>query len=326
LGALRFDEPEASATDKPIRRCRFRLVKTLTRGATYTTGMSQVWINGTLVDKADARVGLFDHGFLYGDAVWEPLRLFHGKPFAAEHHLKILSEAVNALGIDIPLSQTELLAAIDATAKANNRSEGYVRVIVTRGPGTIGPDPRKIEPQVFITAEEYQPFPQELYGHGLHAALVHLPLDLNNPLHRNRVLGQGYYIVESKRRALQAGCLEAIMLTSWNGEDDSGGCCTEGSLFLVSQGEVRWLKDAAPPEATASAVAEIAIAAGYRVVQGPANSNDILAAEEVFIAGTACGVIGIVRIDGTDIANGSEGPITWAIRERFGHLTRGSSA
>ena len=95
--------------------------------------MSQVWINGTLVDKADARVGLFDHGFLYGDAVWEPLRLFHGKPFAAEHRLKILSEAATALGIDIPLSQTELLAAIDTTAKANNRSEGYVRVIVTRG-------------------------------------------------------------------------------------------------------------------------------------------------------------------------------------------------
>src|SRR3954449_10787958 len=101
--------------------------------------MSQIWLNGTLADKADARVSPFDHGFLYGDGVWEHLRLFNGKPFGALHHLNDLFATAAVVGIDVPLSHDELLAAIDATAKANNRTKGYVRVIVARGPGTIGP-------------------------------------------------------------------------------------------------------------------------------------------------------------------------------------------
>src|SRR5262245_44464474 len=130
--------------------------------------MSLVWINGQLIDKADARVSPFDHGFLYGDGVWEHLRAFGGKPFRPADQLRHLFVAATLLGIDIPLSLDELIAAVEVTLKANSRSEGYVRVIVTRGPGTIGPDPRKIDPQVLITAEEYLPFPTELYEHGLH--------------------------------------------------------------------------------------------------------------------------------------------------------------
>src|SRR5688572_7005 len=176
--------------------------------------MSLIWLNGTLTDKADVRVSPFDHGLLYGDGVWEHLRLFNGKPFRAQHHLKVLFTAAEAVGIDIPLSHDELIAAIGATAKANNRAEGYVRVIVTRGPGTIGPDPRKIEPQVIVVAEEYQPFPQELYGHGLHAALAPVFLSDENVAHRYRTLNQ-LHVVQAKRYALQNGCLEA--LCQWGG-------------------------------------------------------------------------------------------------------------
>src|SRR3954464_7534207 len=101
--------------------------------------MSLLWINGQLVDKADARVSPFDHGFLYGDGVWEHLRVFGGQPFRPDEHVRQLFDAAAALAIDIPLSQAELIAAIAATIRANNRTEGYVRIIVTRGPGTIGP-------------------------------------------------------------------------------------------------------------------------------------------------------------------------------------------
>jgi branched-chain amino acid aminotransferase len=282
--------------------------------------MSQIWINGTLVDKADARISPFDHGFLYGDGVWEPLRLFSGKPFAAEHHLNILFDAATAVGIDIPLSQSELLAAIDATAKANNRTEGYARVIVTRGPGTIGPDPRKIEPQVIITAEEYQPFPQELYGYGLHAVVSPLALDPRNLVHQFRTLNQ-LHIVHAKRHSLQRGCLESLFL-NMNGEIVGA---TEGFLFVVKDGAVV-VAAGQTADATGFAVAALAGDAGLIVAECGVKLADVLAADEVFIAGTACGVIGVVRVDGTNIGGGSEGPITRAIRQQFERLTRGVRA
>jgi branched-chain amino acid aminotransferase len=285
--------------------------------------MSQLWINGALADKAEARVSPFDHGLLYGDGVWEHLRLFGGKPFAAEHHLRILSDAANALGIDIPLSHDELLAAIDATAKANARTEGYVRIIVTRGPGTVGPDPRKIEPQVIVIAEEYQPFPQELYGHGLHA-VVAATLDLGNPAFRHRTLNQ-LHVVQAKRYALQSGCLEGLFqrLAPQHLRQPIIGS-TEGWLFTIKDGTVAV---ACPElsEATASAVVDMAIDSGRVVTNSMPELKEVLEADEVFIAGTACGVIGVVRVEGQDIGDGTEGPVTRDLRERFERLTRGGA-
>jgi branched-chain amino acid aminotransferase len=276
--------------------------------------MSQIWLNGTLTDKADARISPFDHGFLYGDGVWEHLRLFNGKPFRANHHLKLLSEAAQAVGIDIPLSQDELLAAIDATARANSRTEGYVRVIVTRGPGTIGPDPRKIEPQVIITAEEYRPFPDELYSHGLHAVVSPLLLDPENPAHRFRTLNQ-LHVVQAKRHALQNGCLEALLQT----RDGRIVGTTEGFLFAVKDGALV-VASGQPEDATGFAIAGLAGEGGAVVAEYSLKRADLLSAEEVFIAGTACGVIGIVRIDGTDVGNGTEGSVTRGIREAYQQL------
>lgn len=281
--------------------------------------MAKIWLNGTLTDKADARVSPFDHGFLYGDGVWEPLRLFNGTPFRAEHHLKILSAAAQAIGIDIPLSQLELLAAITATARENNRTQGYVRVIVTRGPGTIGPDPRKIEPQVIVTAEEYQPFPQELYNHGLHVVISPLTLDPDNPAHQFRTLNQ-LHVVQAKRHALQNGCLEALL----QNRDGHIVGTTEGFLFAVKDGAVV-VAGGQPEDATGFAVAALAGEGGAVVVEYAMKLADLLTAEEVFLAGTACGVIGIVRIDGKDIGTSIEGRETREIRQRFAHLTRGGS-
>ena len=281
--------------------------------------MSLIWLNGTLTDKLDARVSPFDHGFLYGDGVWEHIRLYRGKPFRPSHHLKILAAAAGAVGIDIPLTPDELLAALDATAKANGRTEGYVRVIVSRGPGTLGPDPRKIEAQVIVIAEEYQPFPQELYGHGLHAVVAPLKLDPENPAHRFRTLNQ-LHIVQAKRHALQSGCLDALLQT----RDGHIVGSTEGFLFAVKDGALV-VAGGQPEDATGFAVAALAGESGAVVAEYTLKVPDLLGAEEVFIAGTACGVIGIVRIDGADIGSGTEGPVTRGIREAYQQLTRGES-
>lgn len=280
--------------------------------------MSLIWINGALFDKLDARVSPFDHGFLYGDGVWEHLRVFNGKPFRAQEHLRTLAKAADALAIEVPLTPDELLAAIEATIKANSRTEGYVRVIVTRGPGTVGPDPRKIEPQVLITAEEYQPFPQELYGHGLHAVVSPFPLDPDNLAHRVRTLNQ-LHVVQAKRHALQHGCLEALFQN--RGHEIVGS--TEGLLFTV-KGDLLTLAVGSVWDGVRSPVLE---AAPERLagVEEPQTLSDLLAAEEVFLAGTACGVIGIVRVDGTDIGAGTEGPVTKKIREAYRRLTRGET-
>ena len=281
--------------------------------------MSLLWLNGTLTDKADARVSPFDHGFLYGDGTWEPLRVFGGKPFRAEHHLRILASAATALGIDVPLSQAELLAAIDATLKANNRTEGYVRVIVTRGPGTIGPDPRKLDPQVIVIAEEYQPFPRELYAHGLHAVVSPLALDPENPAHRFRTLNQ-LHVVRAKQHAIACGCLEALLQ---NRTGELVGT-TEGFLFLVKDGAVV-VAGGQPEDATGFAVAAMAGEGGLVVAEYGVKLDDLFAAEEAFVAGTACGVVGIVRVDGSDVGGGSEGPLTRAVREGYHRLTQGEA-
>jgi branched-chain amino acid aminotransferase len=277
--------------------------------------MSLVWVNGGLIDKSEARVSPFDHGFLYGDGVWEPLRVFGGRLFRPEEHLDLLRSAAAALDIAFPLSHEELIAAIEATLRANHRTDGYIRVIVTRGPGTIGPDPRKIDPQVIIVAEEYQPFPLQLVGHGLNAATVPVPAG-NPPL---RLLGRPH-IVHAKRMALRQGCLEAVMLHG----DEHGNVAgaTEGSLLLVRGGAVI-LAGEQPAEVAASAAEAIATEAGRLVAEPTVPACDLFDADEVFLAGTSCGIIGIVRIDGKDIGSGMEGPVTRSIREAHDRLTRG---
>jgi branched-chain amino acid aminotransferase len=280
--------------------------------------MSLLWINGTLIDKADAKVSPFDHGFLYGDGVWEHLRVFAGKLFRPAEHLKLLFAAAEALGIDIPLSPDELLSAIEATVKANNRAEGYVRVIVTRGPGTIGPDPRKLDPQVIIIAEEYQPFPAELYAHGLHAASAGYPYDIEDDSIRLRVLGRPA-VALAKQHAVRNGCLEAVMVTS-----EAVVAATEGTVFRLGSGRLTWCEELAPPDPAADAAAEIAAGLVGSVEQAWVTLSQAMQAEELFVAGTACGVIGIVKLQGRTIGTGTEGPVTRAIRERFHSLTRGN--
>jgi branched-chain amino acid aminotransferase len=279
--------------------------------------MSRLRINGVLVEKLDARISPFDHGFLYGDGVWEALRVWGGRLILAAEHLDSLFTSAETLGIRIPHTRDELVSDITDTLVANNRTEGYVRIIITRGPGTIGPDPRKLDTQVVIISEEYQPFPQELYGHGLHTVVFPVPMDTRHPLSAVRVLGQPHMVL-AKQHALRHGCLDAI-LTNHAG---SLVGTTEGFLFLVKDGAVV-VAGEQPRDATGYAVASAAGSHGKVVVEYAVKAEDAYAADEVFIAGTACGVIGLTRIDGREIGSGTEGPITKRLRELYRELLLG---
>lgn len=279
--------------------------------------MSLVWINGTLAEKLDARVSPFDHGFLYGDGVWEHFRIFNGAPLHADAHLATLAKAAAAIGIDVPLSGAELRAALDATVKANTRTEGYARVIVTRGPGTVGPDPRKIEPQVLVTAEEYQPFPQELYGHGLHAVVAPLKLDADNPAHRWRTLNQ-LHVVHAKRFALRHGCLEAL----YQNRECALVGATEGVLCAVRGGDLVVAESAQWDDTAALAIE--ALSGALAVVEDKLPLAELQRADEAFVVGTACGIIGIARANGTNIGTGTEGAHTRRAREHYLRAARGS--
>ena len=281
--------------------------------------MSMVWVNGTLVAKADARVSPFDHGFLYGDGVWEHFRVFGGKVFRLDAHLDQLSAAAGTAGIDIPLSRAELVAAVEGTLKANDRTTGYVRVIVSRGPGTLGPDPRKIDPQVFIIAEEYQPFPLDLYAHGLHVVTYPHWGFTGSMVDRVKFLGRPQLAL-AKRYALDNGCLEAV----FENHRRELVCGTEGHLYVV-RGEEVHTADGGFNDPTRAALGELIAAAGFAFRGGDGGKQaDVVAANEAFLAGTACGVIGLVRLDGADIGSGTEGPVTRTLREAYRRLTRGA--
>jgi branched-chain amino acid aminotransferase len=224
--------------------------------------------------------------------------------------MRLLTHSARDLGIHLPLSPDEIVAAIDRTVKANHRTDGYIRVIVTRGPGTLGPDPRKIDPQVIIIAEEYLPFPLELYDHGLNVVSVTAPRD------EARLLGRPH-LVRAKQAALAQGCLDALLVD----DRDHVTGSTEGMVFAVKDGALVVAGDHLP-EATGYFVATLAAEAGLVVAEYAITLADLASSEEAFIAGTSCGVIAIVRIGDHTIGSGKEGPITRKLRERYRAVTR----
>jgi len=280
--------------------------------------MSLVWINGRYVDKSEAKISVFDHGFLFADGAWMHLRAFNGVLFRPETPiLRFLEGLKREHGIDVAMDAARLRSAIEETLRANGRTEGYIRVLATRGVGTLGPDPRKIDPQVHIVAEEYHPFPIELYDHGLDVATCPIPARSSTPC---RTLGD-VHIARAKRDALAAGCLEAVIV---DGTHALG--CTEGGVFVVSNGTLRCPPAGCSPEEF-ELVAELAASAGLEIdSRFPALEVASLAdAEEAFLIGTACGIIAIARLDGRPIGGGREGPLTRRIRDAYRKLTRGAA-
>jgi branched-chain amino acid aminotransferase len=282
---------------------------------------SRVYLNGTYVDKLDARLSVYDHGLLYGDGVWEGMRLFHGEVFRLDEHLKLLTEAAAALLLPLPWSTKELADTVRAAVAANVRQFGYVRVIITRGAGTIGLDPRKCDPQLIILVDDVVPFPAELSSHGLHAITASkVQLDPANPLHRVRSLSHAHMTI-AKAEALRAGCLEAVLKTT--NDKVAGG--TEGHIFVVKNAAIRTpsSNESVPVDVWRDVVRE---AAGVPFTEASVSFAELTTADELFLAGTTGGVIAIVQLDGQTIGSGCEGPITRTLRTTIRERTHGTSA
>jgi len=283
--------------------------------------MTKIYISGKLYDKADAKISVYDHGLLYGDGVFEGIRVYGGKVFRLRQHLDRLYESARHIHLEIPLTKEKLADAVTDTVRVNARAEGYIRLIVTRGAGYLGLDPRKTtDPQVIIIVDEISLYPRELYENGLN--LVTVPTSRNHPNALDPRIKSLNYLnnILAKIEAVQAGCVEALMLNH-KGEVAE---CTGDNIFVVKRGVLQ----TPPPDAgilegiTRNAVLELARAANIPARETALTRHDVYTADECFLTGTAAEVIPVVKCDGRVIGNGKPGPVTRQLRERFHQLVR----
>ena len=258
---------------------------------------TRVYINGKLYDKADAKISVYDHGLLYGDGVFEGIRVYHGKVFKNREHVDRLYESARSIALEIPMGRDELLKALDETVKVNNKINGYIRLIVTRGPGTLGLDPRKCEPNVIIIVDDISLYPSELYESGLEIITASTIRNHPNAL-SPRIKSLNYLNnILAKIEAIRAGCFEAIMLNH-NGEVAE---CTGDNLFLVKKG----LLKTTPPDAgilegvTRNVVLDLAKAATIPTLECTLIRHDVYTADECFLTGTAAEIIAVTKVDGS---------------------------
>jgi branched-chain amino acid aminotransferase len=282
---------------------------------------TKVYIGGKLFDKTEAKISVYDHGLLYGDGVFEGIRIYDGKIFRLEQHVDRLYESARSILLEIPLSKEKMTEAIVSTVKANQRQNGYIRLVVTRGSGSLGLDARKCtDPQVIIIVDDISLYPRELYESGI--SLVTVPTIRNHPDAVNpRVKSLNYLNnILARMEAVQAGCVEALMLNH-KGEVAE---CSGDNIFIVKRGVLKTPSlDAAILEGvTRNTVIELARAADMPVQETELTRHDIYTADECFLTGTAAEIVPVVKCDGRAIGTGKPGPITRQLRERFQRLVR----
>jgi branched-chain amino acid aminotransferase len=276
---------------------------------------TRVWINGKLFDKYDAKISVYDHGLLYGDGIFEGIRVYAGKVFRHDEHIARLYESAKAIALTIPLTPEQMKAAVEETVTANNKVDGYIRLIVTRGPGSLGLDPRKCEPNVIVIVDDISLYPKELYENGLEIITSSYTRNHPNAL-SPRIKSLNYLNnILAKIEAIRANCLEALMLNH-KGEVAE---CTGDNIFVIKNGELL-----TPPSdagilegVTRNFVIALAKQAGIPFREVTMTRHDVIVADEVFLTGTAAEVIAVTKLDGRVIGSGKQGPITKQLRELF---------
>ncbi len=284
----------------------------------------QIYINGTFYDKEHAKISVYDHGLLYGDGIFEGLRSYSGNVFRMEQHLQRLWDSAKAIWLQIPISREAMSKAVYQTLKANNLTDAYIRLIVTRGAGSLGLDPNQTsDPQVIIITDRISLYPEDFYRNGLQ--IITASTLRNHPAALSPRIKSLNYLnnILAKIEGLQAGCIEALMLNH-KGEVAE---CTGDNIFLVRRGELL-----TPPNdagilegVTREAVIELAQAAKLTVREIALTRHDVYIADEVFLTGTAAEVIPVVKVDNRPIGDGTPGPITRDLIARFHKLARAES-
>lgn len=282
----------------------------------------KIWLDTGLVDEADARVSVFDHGLLYGDGVFEGIRVYGGKVFEFDAHLKRLFESALAIRLSIPMTREEMGNAVETTVKANGVVDGYIRLVVTRGVGTLGLNPFDCKSAcVFIIAATIQLYPEELYETGM--KVISATTVRNHPLAIPPQVKSLNYLnnILAKIEALDSRVPEAIMYNHEGYVAEATG----DNVFVVKNNIIY----APPVEAgslegiTRAVVIRLARQEGLEVVEKNLTRHDLYVCDEFFLTGTAAEVIGVVAIDGRTIGDGKPGPITRSLREKFYAYARG---
>ena len=283
--------------------------------------MPQVNINGDLFDKSAAKISVYDHGLLYGDGVFEGIRVYSGKVFRLHEHLERLFESASHLLLDIPWSRDRLIAEVLRTVEANQKSDGYIRLIITRGEGKLGLDPDKCGvPQIIIIVDDISLYPPKMYDEGMEVITSsYIRCHPNTVSPRVKSLNYLNNIL-AKIEATRAGVPEAIMLNHLGEVAE----CTADNLFLVKHGLLR-----TPPinagileGVTRNTVIDLAEASGITVQEMALTRHDVYTADELFLTGTGAEIIPVVKVDGRVIGTGKPGPIARGLRERYQILVR----
>lgn len=286
----------------------------------------KIYLNGALVAKEDAKISVFDHGFLYGDGVFEGIRIYNKRIFRLEAHLQRLYRSARAIMLQIPLSMEEMGRAIADTVRANNLENGYIRAIVSRGPGDLGLDPRKCaQPTIVIIADVIALYPKEVYEQGMECVTV--ATRRSSPDVLNPAIKSLNYLnnILAKIECIRAGVPECIMLN----QQGLVAECSGDNIFIYIRDFNGRAQLRTPPVSagilegiTRDAVMQIAEEFGIPCVERDMSLFDIYAADEAFLTGTAAEVVPMTKLDSREIGDGKPGATTRRIIERYRELTR----
>ncbi len=276
----------------------------------------KVYINDKLVSERDAKVSVFDHGLLYGDGVFEGIRSYNGRVFMLDEHIERLLRSAKSICLTVGMSKEAIASAVVQTCKANRCYDGYIRLLVTRGVGELGLNPYLCKkPQVIVIAANIQLYPKEIYEKGL--TIITVPTIRNHTESINPNIKSLNYLnnVLAKIEAVNAGCMEAIMLNAQGFVAEATG----DNVFSVRGNTLvtppRWA--GALEGITRNTVMRIASEHGYVVREDTLTRCDLYTADEVFLTGTAAEVVPVVMIDRRSIGIGTPGPITRHLVKTF---------
>ena len=282
--------------------------------------MSLVYIDGEFCEKEQAKVSVFDHGFLYGDGVFEGIRAYNGRIFRLTEHIDRLFDSAKVIALAIGISKKEMEEIVIKTCTKNSIKDGYVRLIISRGVGDLGLNPYLCKKSSIICiADKISLYPQEDYEKGLKIVTVATHRNYNESLNP-RVKSLNYLNnIMAKIEAVQSGVKEALLLNPLGYVAE----CTGDNLFIVRKGKIYTpsVQSGSLDGITAAAVAELAVKRGFEVISGLMSRFDIWIADECWLTGTAAEMIPVVSLDARPIGDGKVGPIFKSLLADFKHLT-----
>ena len=281
----------------------------------------KIYVDGKYCDEKTAKVSVFDHGLLYGDGIFEGIRAYNGRVFKLKEHIDRLFDSAKAILLTIPLSRAAMTRAVVETCKRNNLRDGYIRLVVTRGVGTLGLNPNRCKrPSVIIIADKIQLYPPALYAKGM--AIVTVPTTRNLPNAVNPAIKSLNYLnnILAKIEANIAGVEEAIMLNAAGYVAE----CTGDNIFIVKKGQMFTppLSSGALYGITRGTVMDLAREAGVPVSDPNLTRYDMYVADECFLTGTGAEIIPVTKIDGRVIGTGRPGPVTKSLVKKYHALTQ----